>query len=140
MLGLPNLSRVLENINAGGASFNIMMTPLEGRKISQQELMIRARTLLRKYQGARISVAGGTDISGASTGGRGGGGGGGGGGNRLSILIQGPDIEQLQAYTVQLLEQVRTINGVVDANSNFEPTQPELPNWSIQLASLCVIH
>ena len=58
--------------------------------------------MLRKYQGARISVSGGTDISGASTGGggRGGGGGGGGGSNRLSIiLIQGPDIEQLQDYT-----------------------------------------
>ena len=55
-----------------------------------------------------------------------GGPGGGGGGNRLNILIQGPDIEQLQEYTVQLMDKVRTINGVVDVDSNFEPTQPEL--------------
>jgi multidrug efflux pump subunit AcrB len=134
VLALPNLSRVMENVNPGGVNFNIMMTPLEGRKISQQELMIRARAMLRKYQNARISVSGGTDISGASTGGFGGGcrgcggGGGGGGGssNRLNIIIQGPDIDQLQTYTVQLLDQVRTIKGVVDADSNFEPTQPEL--------------
>jgi HAE1 family hydrophobic/amphiphilic exporter-1 len=133
VLALPNLSRVMENVNPGGVNFNIMMTPLERRKISQQELMIRARAMLRKYQNARISVSGGTDISGASTGGFGGcrgcgGGGGGGGGssNRLNIIIQGPDIDQLQAYTVQLLDQVRTIRGVVDADSNFEPTQPEL--------------
>ena len=106
------------------------MVDLEERKISQQELMMRTRAMLRKYQGARISVSGGTDISGASTsgpGGRGGGpGGGGGSSNRLSILIQGPDIEQLQAYTAQLMDKLRPIRGVVDVDSNFEPTQPEL--------------
>jgi HAE1 family hydrophobic/amphiphilic exporter-1 len=134
ILALPKLSRVMQNVNSGFANFNIMMTPLESRKISQQELMIRARTMLRKYQGARISVSGGTDISGASSGGGGGGRGfgggpggpGGGGFNRLNILIQGPDIEQLQAYTVELMGKVRQIPGVVDVDTNFEPTQPEL--------------
>jgi HAE1 family hydrophobic/amphiphilic exporter-1 len=132
VLALPHLHRVMQNVNSGFANFNIMMTPLEERDMSQQELMIRARAMLRKYQGARISVSGGTDISGASSGGggggRGGGGGGGGGGgfNRLNILIQGPDIEQLQAYTVQLMDKVRVIPGVVDVDTNFEPTQPEL--------------
>jgi len=81
-----------------------------------------ARTLLRKYQGARVSVTGSTDISGASNRGNSAGG----GGNRLTILIQGPDIEQLQTYTVDLMAKVRTIPGVVDVDSNFEPTQPEL--------------
>jgi len=130
VLGLPGLQRVMQNVNPGFANFNIMMVPLEEREITQQELMVRARQMLRKYQGARISVSGGTDISGASTGGRGPGGGGGGGGgggfNRLNILIQGPDIEQLQQYTVQLMEKVREIPGVVDVDTNFEPTQPEL--------------
>src|SRR5262249_16686457 len=125
------LHRVMQNVNAGFASFNIMMTPLEERKLSQQELMVRARQMLRKYQGARISVSGGTDISGAASGGRGGPGGGGPGGggggfNRLNVLIQGPDIEQLQHYTVQLMDKVREIPGVVDVDTNFEPTQPEL--------------
>jgi HAE1 family hydrophobic/amphiphilic exporter-1 len=132
VLALPALQRVMQNVNSGFANFNIMMLPLEERKISQQQLMIQARQMLRKYQGARISVSGGTDISGASSGGGrgggpgGGGGGGGGGFNRLNILIQGPDIEQLQAYTVQLMDKVRTIPGVVDVDTNFEPTQPEL--------------
>ncbi|MBI3401036.1 MAG: efflux RND transporter permease subunit [Acidobacteria bacterium] len=128
VLALPALQRVMQNVNSGFASFNIMMVPLEERKVSQQELMIRARTMLRKYQGARISVSGGTDISGASSGGGGGGRGGPGGGgfNRLNILIQGPDIEELQKYTVDLMDKVRTIPGVVDVDTNFEPTQPEL--------------
>src|SRR5262245_43911754 len=132
VLALPALHRVMQNVNSGFANFSIMMTPLDERKISQQELMVRARQMLRKYQGARISVSGGTDISGASSGGRGYGGGGGPGGgggggfNRLNVLIQGPDIEQLQQYTVQLMEKVREIPGVVDVDTNFEPTQPEL--------------
>ena len=129
VLGLPNLYRVMQNVNSGFASFNIMMVPLEERKISQQQLMIQTRQMLRKYQGARISVSGGTDISGASSGGGGrgpGGGGGGGGFNRLNILIQGPDIEQLQQYTLQLMDKVRDVPGVVDVDTNFEATQPEL--------------
>src|SRR5262245_54546032 len=130
ILALPALRRVRIQVNPGNASFGITMVDLEERKISQQEEIIRTRTMLRKYQGARISVSGGTDISGASTsgpGGRGGGpGGGGGSSNRLSILIQGPDIAQLQDYTVQLMDKLRTIRGVVDVDSNFEPTQPEL--------------
>jgi HAE1 family hydrophobic/amphiphilic exporter-1 len=134
VLELPALQRVMQNVNSGFANFNIIMVPLEERNVSQQELMIRARQMLRKYQGARISVSGGTDISGASSG-RGGGGGPGGGGpggggggglNRLNVLIQGPDIEQLQQYTVQLMDKVRTIPGVVDVDTNFEATQPEL--------------
>ena len=44
----------------------------------------------------------------------------------MNILIQGPDIEQLQQYTVQLMDKVRQIPGVVDVDTNFEPTQPEL--------------
>src|SRR5262249_5627562 len=130
ILALPALRRVRIQVNPGNASFGVTMVDLEERKISQQELIIRTRAMLRKYQGARISVSGGTDISGASTsgpGGRGGGpGGGGGSSNRLSILIKGPDIAQLQDYTVQLMDKLRTIRGVVDVDSNFEPTQPEL--------------
>src|SRR5204862_6865999 len=94
VLALPALHRVMQNVGSGFASFNVMMVPLEERNVSQQELMIRARQMLRKYQGAGIRVSGGTDISGAASGGFGGGGGrgnpgGGGGFNRLNILIQG---------------------------------------------------
>jgi HAE1 family hydrophobic/amphiphilic exporter-1 len=120
IMTLPAIDRLLVNVNAGFAFANITMTPLETRKVSQQDVMRQARAMLSKYKGARIGVSGGTDISGAATRGPGG------GGNRLNILIQGPDIEQLQTYTVQLMDKVRTIPGVVDVDTNFEPTQPEL--------------
>ena len=52
--------------------------------------------------------------------------GGGGGGNRLQALIQGPDLDQLQAYSAELVQKVKTIPGVVDADTNLDATKPEL--------------
>jgi HAE1 family hydrophobic/amphiphilic exporter-1 len=125
ILALPGLRRTSASINPGSASFPSMMVPLEDRDVSQQDVMRQARALLRKYHGARISVTGSTDISGASSNAAGRGGGGA-NNNRLTILIQGPDLEQLQEHTAALIEKVRTIKGVVDVDSNFEATQPEL--------------
>ena len=68
VLALPELQpRDAATSTRASRNFNIMMMPLEERDLSQQELMRQARQMLRKYQGARISVSGGTDISGAST-------------------------------------------------------------------------
>jgi HAE1 family hydrophobic/amphiphilic exporter-1 len=128
---LPEVQTVFTNIQPNQANYFVGMTPLESRKLSQQDLMRRARQMLvGRYRGngVRISVQGGTDLSGASTAGGGGGGGGNyqGGGNRVQMLIQGPDIDQLQTYVVSLQEKLRSIPGVVDVSSNFELTQQEL--------------
>src|SRR5687768_8982404 len=123
-----NVAAMMTSIQNGSGNYSIQLTPIEERTQSQQELMQVARRALSKYRNARISVSGGTDISGASTGGGGGRGGGGGGGstNRLSMIVQGPDIEQLQVYANDLLARVREIDGVTDADTSFEATQPEL--------------
>lgn len=120
---MREVKTVFATVNAASANFFIGLTPLNERDVSQQELMREARTYLRRFPGARISVSGGTDISGSSTGGRGGGGG---GANRVQLLLQGPDIQQLQTYVGELLAQVRTVPGLVDADTNFEATAPEL--------------
>jgi HAE1 family hydrophobic/amphiphilic exporter-1 len=119
---LPEVQTVFASISADRSEVWIGLTPLESRSISQQEIMRRARGVLRKYTSARISVSGGTEISGASSSGRGGGG----GTNRLYLLIQGQEIAQLQDYVVKLIEKARTIRGLVDVDTNFEATQPEL--------------
>jgi hydrophobic/amphiphilic exporter-1 (mainly G- bacteria), HAE1 family len=130
--GLPEVQTVFTSIQPGNANYFVGMTPLDGREISQQELMRRTRALLvSKYRGpgVRINVSGGTDISGASSAGGGNQGGGGGNwnqGNRVQMSLQGPDIEVLQTYVGQLIERIRTIPGVVDVNSNYEATQQEL--------------
>jgi len=126
-----NLESMMTSIQNGSGNYSIQLTPIEQRSQSQQQLMQVARRTLGKYRNARISVSGGTDISGASTGGggggRGGGGGpGGGGSNRLSMIVQGPDIDELQKYANTLLAKVKEIDGVMDADTSFEATQPEL--------------
>ena len=83
LMALPELRRVRGDVNAGNVNFGINMTPLESRKLSQQDVMRQARAVLSKYKGARMSVSGSTDISGASN--RGGGPGGGGGGAAAAI-------------------------------------------------------
>jgi HAE1 family hydrophobic/amphiphilic exporter-1 len=119
----PACVSVLASLNSGGANYWVQLTPLEERAQSQQQLMAATRRMLSKYKNARISVSGGTDISGASSsGGRGGGG----STNRLSMIVQGPDMEQLQIYSQTLLEKIREIPGITDADTSFETTQPEL--------------
>src|SRR4029453_12309190 len=122
-----NLAAMMTSIQNGSGNYSVQLTPIEDRKRSQQELMQVARRALSKYKNARISVSGGTDISGASSAGGGGRGGGGGGStNRLSLIVQGPDMDQLQAYASTLLAKVREMEGVSDADMSFEATQPEL--------------
>jgi HAE1 family hydrophobic/amphiphilic exporter-1 len=126
-----NLESMMTSIQNGSGNYSVQLTPIESRTQSQQQLMQVARRTLTKYRNARISVSGGTDISGASTGGGGRGGGpgggpGGGGGNRLTMIVQGPDIDQLQKYANTLLTKVKEIDGVTDADTSFEATQPEL--------------
>ena len=125
LMKMPEVVTVYTNISASQANFYIGLTDLEKRNVSQQDLIRDTRAFLRKYPGARISVTGGTDISGASTtSGRGGGGGM--GTNRVNMLVQGPDIEQLQVYVTELIPKIRSVPGLVDVDTNFEATQPEL--------------
>src|SRR5262245_21508143 len=118
---LPEVQTVFTSIQPGNANYFVGMTPLDNRKLSQQELMRRTRAMLvGRYRGpgVRINVSGGTDISGASSAGGGGGGGQGNWnqGNRLQMSLQGPDIEVLQVYVGQLLDGIKAIPGVVDVN------------------------
>ena len=129
LLGLDNVQTIFTNIQPNQANYLIGMTPLEERDISQQGMIREVRSKLqRKYPGTRINVSGGTALSGASTasGGNNSGGGGGNNGNRLQMLVQGPDMEQLQVYMQAFMEKMRTVPGVVDVGTNFELSQPEL--------------
>jgi HAE1 family hydrophobic/amphiphilic exporter-1 len=136
-----NLDALMVSIQNGSANYSVKLTPINEREQSQLELMQVARRVLSKYRNARTSVSGGTDISGASSAGGGRGGQGGGGMNRLTMIMQGPDVEELEKLsyagadmkgTIQqpgegtLLAKIREIDGVTDSDTSFEPTQPEL--------------
>jgi len=130
LLETENVQTVFTNIQPNQANYLVGLTPLEEREVSQQDMIRQVRgKLLSKYPGGvRINVSGGTALSGASTasGGNSWGGGGNNNGNRLQMLVQGPDIDQLQVYMQAFMEKLRTIPGVVDVGTNFEISQPEL--------------
>ena len=55
ILALPFLSRVQQLVGAGQGNFNITMTPLEERKVSQQEMMRRVRDDAAEVPGGRAA-------------------------------------------------------------------------------------
>jgi HAE1 family hydrophobic/amphiphilic exporter-1 len=120
--GLSGVTDTLVTIGGGQqqlvnlASIYIKLTPIEQRSVSQQELMIRARNLLKNYpQELRTSVQPVAAISG--------------GGNRnsdIQFVIGGPDLNKLTQYSQQLLQKMKTIPDVVDPDSTLVVGKPEL--------------
>src|SRR5215212_3186343 len=124
---LPGVTDTLTTIGGGQqeqvnvATIYVKMTPIEERKIAQQEVMVRARTeVLGKYQKLypgqlRTSVQQVAAISG--------------GGFRnadIQYVIGGPDLNKLTQYSDALLQKMKTIPDVVDADSTLISGKPEL--------------
>ena len=124
---LPGVTDTLTTIGGGQqeqvnvASIYVKLTPIEERKIAQQDLMVRARNeVLAKYQKLypgqlRTSVQQVAAISG--------------GGFRnadIQYVIGGPELDKLQEYSDKLLAKMKTIPDVVDADSTLISGKPEL--------------
>ena len=124
---LPGVSDTLTTIGGGQqelvnvSSVYVKLVPIEERQISQQDLMVRARTeilgkYLQQYPGQlRTSIQQVSAISG--------------GGFRnadIQYVIGGPDLEQLTKYSEALLTKLKTIPDVVDADSTLITGKPEL--------------
>ena len=124
---LPGITDTLTTIGGGQqeqvnvATIYVKMTPIEERDVSQQELMVRARTeILGKYQKLfpgqlRTSVQQVAAISG--------------GGFRnadIQYVLRGPDLDKLKQYSDAMLEKMKTIPDVVDVDSTLISGKPEL--------------
>jgi HAE1 family hydrophobic/amphiphilic exporter-1 len=124
---LPGVSDTLTTIGSGQqqlvnlASIYVKLQPLAERSVSQTDLMIRSRSeVLPKYAKEfpgqlRTSVQPVAAISG--------------GGNRnadIQYVIGGPDLQKLTKYSDALLEKMKTIPDVVDADSSFVSGKPEV--------------
>ena len=124
---LPGVTDTLTTIGGGqqelvnNASIYVKLKPIEERNISQQDLMVRARNeILQKYvkeypNQLRTSVQQVAAISG--------------GGFRnsdIQYVIGGPDLQKLTEYSNAMLEKMKTIPDVVDADSTLISGKPEL--------------
>jgi len=124
---LPGVTDTLVTIGSGQqqvvnlANVYIKLSPIEERQVTQQELMLRARSeIVGKYlkefpDQLRTSVNPVAAISG--------------GGFRnsdIQFVIGGPDLDKLTKYSDALLAKLKTIPDVVDADSTLISGKPEL--------------
>lgn len=124
---LPGVTDTLTTIGGGQqeqvnvASIYVKLQPIEQRDATQDELMLRARSeilakYLKEFPGKlRTSVQQVAAISG--------------GGFRnadIQYVIGGPDLNKLTQYSDAMLQKMKTIPDVVDADSTLVTGKPEL--------------
>ena len=98
------------SVNAG--SIHVTLRPMEARKASQEEVMVRVREVLRRYPSElRTSIQES---------------GGGGGGMGVQYTVRGPDLARLAEYSETLVSQVRALPIAVDVDSSLVIGKPEL--------------
>ena len=118
--GIPEVDYTLLTVAGDGAgtqnsaSIFVKLTPIDARRRDQFAIMDQVRSDVLKSlaaQGLRTNV---------------GAGGGPGGGSGVQYVLQGPELRELQRASALLLEKVKAIPGVVDADTNFNDGKPEL--------------
>jgi HAE1 family hydrophobic/amphiphilic exporter-1 len=124
---LPGVTDTLVTIGAGQqqvvnlANIYVKLAPINERSVSQEKLMLRARSevvskYLKQYPNQlRTSVNPMAAISG--------------GGFRnadIQFVIGGPDLDKLTKYSGDMLAKLNTIPDVVDADSTLVTGKPEL--------------
>ncbi len=100
------------------AKIYVRMTPLKDREISQFDLMTQVREkVLPKYAPlnlrpvvSTIAAIGGSSRQNAN----------------LAFTIQGPDLEKLNIYSQDLLNRLKAMPGVVDADTSLIYGKPEM--------------
>jgi HAE1 family hydrophobic/amphiphilic exporter-1 len=119
---LPGVSDTLSTIGGdrqqlvNSANIYVRLAPLGERNLSQTELMVKARELLKNYPPElRTNIGQVQAISG--------------GGQRnadVQYMIAGPDLQTLTKYSDELLKRMHTIPDVVDVDSSLIAGKPEL--------------
>jgi HAE1 family hydrophobic/amphiphilic exporter-1 len=119
---LPGVTDTLVTIGGdrqqlvNSANIYVRLASLDERDLSQDELMVEARELLKKYPPELRSNIG--QVQAIS-----------GGGQRnadIQYMIAGPDLQTLTKYSDELLKRMQTIPSVVDIDSSLIAGKPEL--------------
>ena len=121
---LRGVKHVLSTIGSGGTagvtngSVYVALSDLSERKFSQFEVMDDARKMMKeKFPGLRTGVQ---TVFGV-------GGNGNGGFNKPIILnVRGPDLNELQKYSNQILQIMRSTPGMVDQDTTLNIGNPEV--------------
>ncbi|HSC28839.1 MAG TPA: efflux RND transporter permease subunit, partial [Vicinamibacterales bacterium] len=120
---LPGVTDVQGMAGYGGGSSGsnvgmmfVRLKPIEERDISQQQLIVRARSLIQPYrESAIISIQGSSGLSFA-----------GGRGAAIQYALVGPNLEKLDDYTARGIERMSRSPALVDVDRSYQPGLPEL--------------
>ena len=116
------VKHVLTTINSGGSSgvtdgsVYVGLSDLAERNFSQFDVMDDARAMLKqRFPGLRVAVQAVQGVSG------------GGFRNQAVVLnVRGPDLKELQKYSDQILQIMKTTPGMVDQDTTFSLGNPEV--------------
>ena len=89
----------------------VKLVPAAERKLSQDELMVRARKRLSSVFGVDVAVLDAGRFGGAQA--------------PLQVKVRGPDVRELQRLGEQVKELVASIPGIVDVQSSMGDPRPE---------------
>jgi HAE1 family hydrophobic/amphiphilic exporter-1 len=91
------------------------LPPLREREMSQPEIMRQARRILARYPDLTASVQNlfATGATGARR-------------QSFNLALRGPDLAQLEGYAQSLVQQARTIPGMVDMDTTTARRKPEV--------------
>ncbi|HEY6562059.1 MAG TPA: efflux RND transporter permease subunit [Polyangiaceae bacterium] len=99
------------------ANIYVKLVPPKERALSQPELIMKARQVVRaKYggQGYRVAVGPVPMFSGGP------------GQYAIMYQVKGPDLDKLTAYSAELLKKLKSLPGVVDPDTSLIVGKPEL--------------
>jgi HAE1 family hydrophobic/amphiphilic exporter-1 len=121
MRGLDTVEATLATVGGGQkeevntASINVILQPLDERNISQQDVMLQARTVLENYPNLRTSVRSsrGAGESNFAQG-------------DIQFIINGADLNVLQQISEELMAKMRTMPKLVDVDTSLIVGKPEL--------------
>ena len=101
--------------SVNGAVIYVKLTDIDQREVTQQQLMQRTRSLMKKYPpeihtGVElVSTVGGNQSN-----------------AEIQYFIQGPDLQKLTAYSQALLAKMRANPALVDTDSTLRTGKPEV--------------
>ncbi len=111
----PEVARVMESVREGGANLYAALKDPDEREATSTEFERRLAPQFQSIADARVSFQS-----------RNQGGGGGGSGRDVSVMLSGSNSDQLERTAQTLVEQMRSISGVVAPRIAADLQRPEL--------------
>jgi HAE1 family hydrophobic/amphiphilic exporter-1 len=114
----PEVRYTLSTINTGAAngkiyaSIYIRLVDRKDRKRSVDQMSATLRERLLQVPGITVTHAGLLDAVG--------------GNKQVEFSLQGSDLRELERLTVQVMDKIRTIPGLVDLDSSVKPNKPTI--------------